>query len=132
MKEMVDKLVSIERQISTEKGGFSLFGLFLREDAPNVWDVVAAAPWFTAHDGVALHYIAKILQSRLARQELVSLAGIFLVNNDDPRLEDIHELLNMEHGTAVLKNEIFFDMEIKRAYIITSKRENAQPPVGAS
>ena len=129
---MIDKLIAVEQDISDEKGGFALFGLFLRQEAVDRWDLVVSAPWFGAHDKKALDYIAKELKSRLLPEEMISLSRIVLLDQGNPGLEDIHELVNMEHGTAVLKNEIFFDMEMKRAYIITSKRENSQPPVGAS
>ena len=39
MKELLKKLVSIERDISAEKGGFFLFGLFLWEDGVGWWDL---------------------------------------------------------------------------------------------
>jgi hypothetical protein len=45
MKEFIDKYIELERSISYEKGDFSLFALFLREDAADIWDLVVAAPW---------------------------------------------------------------------------------------
>ena len=45
-KQLVKKFVSLERDVSAEKGGFSLFGLFHREEASfDKWDLVIAAPW---------------------------------------------------------------------------------------
>ncbi len=31
--------------MAAEKGAFDLFALFLREDAPNKWDLLIAADW---------------------------------------------------------------------------------------
>jgi len=45
MKQILDKFVSLERDIASEKGEFSLFALFLREDAEDNWDLLASAPW---------------------------------------------------------------------------------------
>jgi hypothetical protein len=45
MKQMIEKLASLERDVASEKGEFSLFGLFLREDAEGKWDLLASAPW---------------------------------------------------------------------------------------
>lgn len=33
MKEIIEKFVTIEKELSDEKGDFNLFALFLREDA---------------------------------------------------------------------------------------------------
>lgn len=35
MKQLIEKFIFLERQISTEKGEFSLFALFLQEDTQN-------------------------------------------------------------------------------------------------
>ena len=32
------------RDIAAEKGEFTLFGLFMRTDAPGTWDLVVSAP----------------------------------------------------------------------------------------
>ena len=125
MKELVKKLVSIEGEISAEKGGFFLFGLFLREDSPDRWDLVAAAPWFKARDNEALNYIAKILQERLAPKEIVTLSRVALIDPGNPGVEKIHEIIDVEHGTIELNNNMLFGMEMKHAYIITSRRESS-------
>lgn len=39
MKTLIEKLATLEQEVSAEKGAFLLFALFLREDAPNVWDI---------------------------------------------------------------------------------------------
>ena len=125
MRELVHKFVTLERDISAQRGAFSLFALFLRDNAPNTWDVVAAAPWFGADDYDALDYIAKKVQSSLQKNELVSLSRIVLLDQDNPGLEAIHKTFSVEHGTAEFKYETFFGMDMRRGYIITSSIENA-------
>ncbi|MCI0826070.1 MAG: hypothetical protein J4N90_15080 [Chloroflexi bacterium] len=132
MNELVDKLVALERNISNEKGGFYLFALFLREDSPNKWDVVAAAPWFKAHDRQALDFIAKELQSNLRTDELVSISRIVLVDDDNPGVHAIQRMVRIEHGTVELLDNFVFGMHIKHAYVITSKREPTPLSAGAS
>ena len=129
MKELIKNLVSIERKISAEKGGFFLFGLFLLEDFPDRWDLVAAAPWFKARDDQALNYIAKILQERLAPKEIVKLSRVALIAPDNPGIEKIHQLVDVEHGTVEMASNFFFSMDMKRAYIITSRRESSPASV---
>ena len=125
MKEMVEKLRIIESRLAAEKGGFTLFGLFLREDSPNKWDLVVASPWIKAHDKGALDYIAKHVQETLQTQELIALSHIALISSDNPGLEAVHKALSIEHGTAEIKDSNFFGMQIKHAFIITSRRHPA-------
>ena len=43
VEQMVEKLASVEREVSSEKGDFRLFALFLREDAQDRWDLLVSA-----------------------------------------------------------------------------------------
>ena len=45
MKEQAVKLKQVENELSNTNGSFELFGLFLREDAPNKWDLLISADW---------------------------------------------------------------------------------------
>lgn len=125
MKELIKKLVSIERDISAEKGGFSLFGLFLPEDSVHWWHLVAAAPWFKARDDEALNYIAKFVQERLAPKEIIKLSRVVLLDADNPGIEEIHQDINVEHGTVEMTSKLWFGMEMKRVYIVTSRRASS-------
>ena len=43
MREQVEKLQNVEKNLSESKGQFELFALFLREDSPDKWDLLSAA-----------------------------------------------------------------------------------------
>ena len=45
MKEVLNKLMSIEKESSAERGDYNLFALFLREDSSNKWDILVSADW---------------------------------------------------------------------------------------
>lgn len=124
MKQLIEKLVFLERQISAEKGEFSLFAFFLREDAQNKWDLVVSAPWIKADKKETLDYFAKLLRSSLDIQELLSLSRIVLIDINNPGLEAIHKAVRVEHGTVEIKDSNFFGLDIKHVYIITSKKED--------
>ena len=125
-KKLVKEFVSLERDISAEKGEFSLFALFHREEALyDKWDLVIAAPWIKAERMENRRYFVDQLKARLGPKEMMTISRIALINNDDLRLEDIYEDVEVEHGIVEVVFRTFFDMDIKHAYIITSKRENA-------
>jgi len=123
MKELIDKLTKIEKDISAEKGSFLLFALFLREDAPDLWDLLIAADWVEKNKAESLKYISTYLSKNLEPDELVKLSRILLIDLNNPGLKAIHKAIRIEHGNAEIKNSNFFGLQIKRAHLITSKRE---------
>jgi hypothetical protein len=125
MKQTIEKLASLERDIASEKGEFSLFALFLREDGDNKWDLLASAPWLEADNRESLDYLVNQLRARLDTQELLSLSMVVLLDKDNPVLEAVHKAVKVRHGMAEVRDSISFGVPIKHAYIITSQRENA-------
>jgi hypothetical protein len=128
MKKFVEKLVHLEREMAAEKGDFTLFALFLLEDAPNVWDLVVAAPWVDKDKQKALRYVGKRLQARLQPRELMLLSRIVLLEGDTPGLEEVLQASQVKHGLRELRDQEFFGLQIKRAYIITSQMREAALP----
>lgn len=124
MKQLLEKLVSLERDIASAKGEFSLFALLLREDMSDQWDFLAAAPWLEADNRESLEYLANQLRSRLSTQELLSLSMIVVLEENNPVLNAIHKEVQIRHGIAEVRDSIAFGMPIKHAYIITSASEN--------
>ena len=125
MKELLQKLVTLEKDLSTEKGGFLLFGLFLREDSVDLWDLVISAPWLEPHGKKSLNLIAGELKSRLETDELLSISRIILLEPNNSGMNAIHRAVATEHGRVELQDTAFFGMQMRHAYIITSKRESA-------
>jgi hypothetical protein len=125
MKQTIEKLASLERDIASEKGEFSLFALFFREDGDDKWDLLASAPWLEAHSRESLDYLVNQLRARLDTHELLSLSRIVLLEEDNPVLEAIHKAIKVRHGLAEVRDGISFGVPIKYAYIITSERENS-------
>jgi hypothetical protein len=123
MKELIDKLGKIEKDISAEKGPFLLFALFLREDAPDLWDLLIAANWVEKNKAESLKYISTHLSKSLKPDELIKLSRILLIDSNNPGLKAIHKTIHIEHGNAEIKDSNFFGLQIKHAHLITSKRE---------
>lgn len=121
-KETREKLALLEREVSDEKGEFSLFGLFLREDAQDEdkWDILVSALWLDADKKEGLAYLAKEIQKRLEPDELLSISRIVVLERGDPILEAIHKAVNVKHGKVELKNSNFSGVQITHACISTS------------
>ncbi|NQS98456.1 MAG: hypothetical protein HQ591_08385 [candidate division Zixibacteria bacterium] len=129
MRQLAEKLIAMEREISSEKGPFSLFALFLREESPNRWDLVVSAPWIKVDEVSALRYMSNSLQSYLNIEDIIFISRIIFIDVNNPELDNIHKFISMEHTITEVKNCIFFGLDIRHAYIITSKRQNQKADI---
>lgn len=124
MKELAEKLRPVEQQIAEERGPFLLFALFLREDAPDLWDLLVSAPWIENNKGEALRYIVPKLQAVATRDELAKLSRVAIIEKNQPALAAIQSAFHVEHGLAEVQSSNFFGLQIKHAYIITARRDD--------
>jgi hypothetical protein len=115
---MVEKVLPLALSISAEKGEFALFGLFLREDAPNRWDLVVAAPWLDRDRRGGMEYLAKKLRLRLTSEELLTLSGIVVLETDNPGVRAMHRWRAVRGTLEHLENIVLFGLPIKDARIV--------------
>ena len=125
-KETQEKLASLEREVSSERGDFSLFGLFLPEDAQDKdkWDLLVSAPWLEVDKKEGLAYLAKKIQKWLEPEEVLSISRIVVLEKGNPILEDIHKSVRVRHGKKELKDRNFSGVQIAQACISTSSAVN--------
>lgn len=122
IKRLINKLESIEKETANKKGDFSLFGLFLREDAENRWDLVVAAPWLNSDSMEDLNYIVSKLKSYLKNSELLSISRIVILDLNDPIVQIITNNWGVERGGSLeLNHPQLFSLPFKYAFIIISK-----------
>ncbi len=126
MNEIIKKIIDVEKKISSEKGPFSLFALFLPEDAAGGWDVLAAAPWIGNDEWKAMQLLTRRIQQTITIDELLKFSKVVIIKEDNPGLDEIHRTIRVEHGLLEIKNEVFFGLEIKHACFITSHRQGIQ------
>lgn len=125
MKELVEKISAIERETSLEKGDYNLFALFLREESSNKWDILVSANWIDENKEKALKYLAQKIQTEFTSEELVQIARIVIIEGENPALPELQQTINTEHGTAEIKDSTLFGLQIKHAFLITSKNRLA-------
>ncbi len=121
IKEIVKKLVDIEIKISDNKGPFNLFALFLR-DGNDKWDLLVSSEWIDKEKYESLRYIVSSLQEELIQEEILEIAGIEIIDHDNPILDSIYKTIKTEHYIIEATNVQFFGFLIRSAYFITSKR----------
>ncbi|MBM4295414.1 MAG: hypothetical protein FJ126_11025 [Deltaproteobacteria bacterium] len=121
IKKLFEKLESLEKEIAAERGDFSVFGLFLREDAEDRWDLVVAAPWLNTEGMEDLNYITNKLKSCLKGNELVSISRIVLLDLNNPIIQNINQIAVPRGGSLELTHPQLYGLPFKSAYIIISK-----------
>lgn len=124
MKDLTEKLKNSEVTMANEKGPFDLFALFLREDAPGKWDLVVAADWIKNNTEESLKYIIGFVQKVLSKDELLKLSRIVIIDEKNPALDGMQRAVSVEHGIVEVQDSNFFGLQIKQAFVITSRRRN--------
>ena len=136
MRELLERFIQLERTLAQERGEFGLFALFLREDAgagsgtsgysgySAKWDLIAAAQWIEGDRKEALSYITRRIQQLFTPIELSQLSRIVLVDLANPEGAAINRAVTVQHGQTEIRDNNFFGLQIKHAYIITSQRTN--------
>ena len=122
MINLTERFRTVEKEISDEKASLVLFGLFLREEAPDKWDLVLSADWLTADYFSDLEYVTKKLKTYLDSKEISSISRIILLKPEDSFVRTVNGVINIEHGIAEFEDCHFNDVYIKHAIVITSKK----------
>jgi len=125
MNEIVDKFASLEAEIAQKKGDFSLFALFLREDVPDRWDLMVSASWLGQNKNEAVNYLIEEIKAQLGPQELINLSSIVIVDPHAPQAQALANAFHVEHGRVEVRDSNLFGLQVKHAFIITSKRPEA-------
>jgi hypothetical protein len=124
VKELVQKFIEIEHNISGKYGTFNLFALFLREDSPDKWDLVIASPWISKDKQSALKCVAEYVRGALDTNELLMLSRIVILDDKNKALDAINKAISTTHGAIEIRDSDIFGLRIKHAYLITSLKNN--------
>jgi hypothetical protein len=121
MTELATNVAELEETISRKKGSFNLFALFEREELPNRWDLVVAAPW--ADDlGETLRYFAGELNARLEPRQMLEIARIVVLDPNGEAVQAINRAYDVEHGRLEIHNADRFGLPVRQGLIFTSKK----------
>jgi hypothetical protein len=131
MKEIektVEKLRRCEEIIAAERGQFDLFGLFLRDDAPDKWDLVVGGQWFEENEdtaSLAFLDMMDVIRASLSKEEMLSLSRVVVLKKKNPELEVMYETMG-EGRNIEIEDMVLFGLQIKKGYIITLQRRKAK------
>jgi hypothetical protein len=127
LESIMERFRDAEEYASQQRGGFSLFGLFEREDVPGRWDLVASAPWLrTGRAGI--RELVDLLGAVFSVQDWNNIAKIIAtvlpLEPSAPFVRAATHKYNAEHQITEVTNAILNGIPVSRAFIITA---NASP-----
>ena len=98
----IEKFRRVMEEVSAARGEFVFFGLFLREEAPDTWDLVISAPWLEAGKRKALGEFVEKVTAIAGKQELLTLSRIVTLKHDDSNLEAVLQAVHVDNGPLKL------------------------------
>ena len=122
MKTFVSKLGHMAKVVSIQRGKFTLFAIVLPDDT-FAWDLLVAAEWINRDKKEALQYLVERVQHTLTKEEILSLSGIVLLDNDE--FEGV--VSSMESDTGWEENDTdFLGRHIQKGFIFAAPLEDIQ------
>ena len=123
MNQLKQKFAHLKAEITKVKGDFTLFALVLREDAPDRWDLLVAAPWASEDKDAAVKYLVSEIQTLLEPQDLIRLSKIVVADPNNQLVQAFTGALALEGGGPVeISDSIFFGVPVHHAYVYAAKR----------
>lgn len=132
MKETLQKLVVIEKELADEHGPFSLFAYVLPADAGlERWDLLVGGRWIEEYNGNVIDVLVKALQRHFTLEEMILLGAVVTVPDPSPGLDAMHREVRVEHGLVEIRDFTFYQVDIAKGYVITSQRVASEPAMAA-
>ena len=128
MKIILEKLKQVVLSLETEHDAILVFALFLREDPLEKWDIVVSASWLQSGDMNSYKIITSKIQAALSNSELMELARIVILDDNDPVISFFQDNFSVSNGhfAEVLGDQFStrFGFTIKRAYLLRCQKNH--------
>lgn len=122
MNQLASKIQQVERDISEEKGPLYLCALLEPHDGlHDTWDLLISAPWAT-FNRATIDYLVTVIKRHLTTADLQRLDGIDILQPNEHPVQAITERYDVEHGQVEILDAVYMDLDVRRGYIITSRR----------
>jgi len=114
-------------EIAAKKGGFTLFGLFMRSDALGTWDLVVSAPWLEKGKLKATSEFVRLLTDSIGEPALRYFSRVQTISKDDPALKAILAAFSVDDGEVRVQKSNLFGLEIEDAIIFRARKPGSDP-----
>jgi hypothetical protein len=121
----IEKLQKLMKQVEARKGPFTLFGVFMREDSPGLWDLVVSAPWLEAGRLKALGEFTEEMSKALDQDDVMSFSRIVTLNHDDTLLHEILSEVGSIRKPLKKQGPSLFGLPVEHAVILRARMPKA-------
>lgn len=121
----IEKLQKLMKQVEARKGPFTLFGVFMREDSPGLWDLVVSAPWLEAGRLKALGEFTEEMSKALGQDDVMSFSRIVTLNHDDILLHEILSEVGSIRKPLSKQGHSLFGLPVEHAVILRARMPKA-------
>jgi len=111
----------LQQRLIDQRGPLNLFALVEREDLPERWDLLIAAPW-TKNRQQTVKFVVGEIQQLIGASVLTSLSRILLFDSNDPVVSGLASGITVEGGRANIRDCTFNGIAIKHGYIYTASQ----------
>ena len=125
---LAESFRAAEEKVAEERGPFSLFGLFETEDAPNSWDLVAAAPWLYASSN-RIKYLIDSVSTYFSVKDWKRISAACPMRTDSDFAKAITRKYHIEHEVEEIGNTYVNGVYISHAFLITSNPSPARAAI---
>lgn len=121
MQTLIEKFQLVADDLEKEYGEITLFGLFLREDSFEKWDVIVSAQWLNPDSQGSYSLINTEIQKFIKNGNLIKLSRIVILSIDNPVVKLLQKIWTGRGQFQLLNTQILSDalsFNIKSAFLL--------------
>ena len=127
MQTLIEKFQLVVDDLEKEYGELTLFGLFLREESFEKWDVIVSAKWLNPDSQESYSLINTEIQKFIKNGNLIKLSRIVILSIDNPVVQLLQKTWTGKGQFQLPNTQILSDglaFNIKSAYLLRCTKNN--------
>ena len=122
MKQYIDKIKLIERELTAEFGRLNLFALSEREDLKDKWDVLISLSIHSDKKKELINNVITKFRDNLDPDELIQISRFVYLEPNHPVVQYFNMFASVENSDVEIKNSSINNVRIGHAIVISSFR----------
>ena len=123
MKEFINIIKEIEKELSVIYGRLNLFGLFERDDLKGKWDVLISVNIPIDKKNELLKIVINLFNSKLNSSALIQISRFIYLEPNHEFVLNINMFANVENSDLEMRNCTINNIQIGHAIILSSNKE---------
>ena len=124
MRQYIDKLKKIGRELTKEYGPLNLFAFSEREDLNDKWDVLISVSPIPKNVKEFINDLIKRFQKELLPSELVQISWFVFLEPNHPVVQHMNMFAHVENSDIEIRNSSINNVKIWHAIVLSSTRDS--------